>query len=513
MNNFNERATILTGRGIPVVPVEPGQKRCTIPGWPSLATTDLSKLKQWADSEMNSAAVATPDGVCILDCDQPDLLERIEGATRQKIPTTLVVKSAGRGCPHVYFKQTERSRKLGNRKAADLFDFKGDRSYVVGPGSKLENGRTYDIVNDAPIADCPDWLVDWVEKNSDRPKSNGRADGPAVVEDFDIDDFLGHYGLDYEQVGDWFVTDVCPIAGYKHEQSSNTGFFFDGEHLGFHCFASGCDGSSMSVGEVIKRMNQGEGLKLRAPYPKQIWPKVVVLAPSKPITPELQESDLPDVLLGPDKINCTQLGNAERLLRDFRDRLRWTPGTTSQSVGTFYVWHGTRWRVDTDGTVNKWATATARNLGQLVKQAVDLKWEQKDIQGLTSFWKQSETDSAIAGLMSCAGPLVAIDPADFDADPLLLGVLNGTVDLQTGRRRDASKADYITKLCRAKFDINAQCPTWEQFLRETTGGDVELIKYLQTCVGFCLTGLTDEHLFFIITGPGGTGKTTFAEAS
>jgi putative DNA primase/helicase len=90
-------------------------------------------------------------------------------------------------------------------------------------------------------------------------------------------------------------------------------------------------------------------------------------------------------------------------------------------------------------------------------------------------------------------------------------VRNGVIDLRTDRFREASRADYITKQCNAVFDEMATCPLWEKFLLDTTQGNHELIAYLAHCAGISLTGHTKEHLFFIVVGPGGTGKSTFFE--
>jgi hypothetical protein len=59
---FADRARILTARGIPVVPVEPGAKRCTLSGWPALATTDQAQIDAWAaqNPNYNTAAVGKP---------------------------------------------------------------------------------------------------------------------------------------------------------------------------------------------------------------------------------------------------------------------------------------------------------------------------------------------------------------------------------------------------------------------------------------------------------------------
>jgi len=107
---------------------------------------------------------------------------------------------------------------------------------------------------------------------------------------------------------------------------------------------------------------------------------------------------------------------------------------------------------------------------------------------------------------------IAIRQGKFDSDPDLLGVRNGVVDLRTGTLREALREDFITKQANVTFDSSATCPHWERFLLETTGNNLELIAYLQQCAGISLTGRTDLHLFFIIIGPAGTGKSTFCEA-
>jgi RecA-family ATPase len=45
-----------------------------------------------------------------------------------------------------------------------------------------------------------------------------------------------------------------------------TGFYWDGSSIGFNCFAQGCEGSSMSIGQVLKFLN-----KDHEPYRKLIW--------------------------------------------------------------------------------------------------------------------------------------------------------------------------------------------------------------------------------------------------
>ncbi|MFX8879633.1 hypothetical protein ABTM72_20135, partial [Acinetobacter baumannii] len=52
-------------------------------------------------------------------------------------------------------------------------------------------------------------------------------------------------------------------------------------------------------------------------------------------------------------------------------------------------------------------------------------------------------------------------------------------------------------------------PTWRVFLADVTGGDAELMAYLQLMVGYCLTGVTSEHALFFLYGTGANGKSVF----
>lgn len=81
------------------------------------------------------------------------------------------------------------------------------------------------------------------------------------------------------------------------------------------------------------------------------------------------------------------------------------------------------------------------------------------------------------------------------------------VDLQTGQARPARREDYATKCGGAA--PGGDCPRWLKFLDEITGGDVDLQAYLQRMAGYCMTGLTTEHVMFFCYGTGANGKSVF----
>jgi Bifunctional DNA primase/polymerase, N-terminal len=256
---FLEIALPMAKRGVRQVPSLNARDRFPGPkNWPAIATTDEATLTHWGNNDYvnhNSCSVAD-ENVAILDIDDYEAAKAIG----MPIPKTLAVKTPSGGF-HLYLKQTERSRAFGNRAMPKVVELKSRSAAVAAPGCvRDDKPGTYEIVKDRDIVDFPDTLCDWIEENIPRAT---KKDATPVREDFDIDDWMGHYGLSYVQNGDWYITDVCPLAGVKHSGSKYTGFYFDGNRLGFKCFSDDC--SHATIGEVIRRMNEET-----TPYPP-IW--------------------------------------------------------------------------------------------------------------------------------------------------------------------------------------------------------------------------------------------------
>ena len=118
--------------------------------------------------------------------------------------------------------------------------------------------------------------------------------------------------------------------------------------------------------------------------------------------------------------------------------------------------------------------------------------------------------SAVEKLSTC-DPRISRTAEDWDADPWIMGTPKGTVDLKTGALRPSDPVDMITRSAGAVPSDKARCPRWLNFLHETTGGDQDMVDYLQRVCGYCLTGVTSEQCFFFIFGDGGNGKGTFVK--
>ena len=108
-------------------------------------------------------------------------------------------------------------------------------------------------------------------------------------------------------------------------------------------------------------------------------------------------------------------------------------------------------------------------------------------------------------------PGVHVRITDFDRNPELFNVQNGTIDLRTGALRPYCRTDLLSKIAPLNYDATARCPRWEHFLDEISDGNKDLVSYLRRATGYSLTGLTGEQAFFLLYGIGANGKSTFLE--
>jgi putative DNA primase/helicase len=173
-------------------------------------------------------------------------------------------------------------------------------------------------------------------------------------------------------------------------------------------------------------------------------------------------------------------------------------------------WDGVRWVPDEDGGVYRKAEEMPKLFLQEAVQIEEDERRKKAVAAAIQAGNKAKIDAMISHAQ-CQPGIVA-SPTLFDSDPLLLGVANGVVNLQTGEFREARKEDYITKQAGVAYDPDATCPLWEKFLSRVFAGDIELISFIQRAVGYTLTGRISEQCLFFPYGTGQNGKSTFIES-
>ena len=117
---------------------------------------------------------------------------------------------------------------------------------------------------------------------------------------------------------------------------------------------------------------------------------------------------------------------------------------------------------------------------------------------------------AVTSLVRDFAPLTR-SPEEFDRDPYLLATPGATVDLRTGATRKPDPQDLITRLAPTPLDPDAEAPRFKRFLREITGGDRDLQDYLQTVLGYSITGSYRAQELYLLHGDGSNGKDTLLE--
>jgi putative DNA primase/helicase len=122
-----------------------------------------------------------------------------------------------------------------------------------------------------------------------------------------------------------------------------------------------------------------------------------------------------------------------------------------------------------------------------------------------------DSAAGVAGVLSIAAalPPFAATVADLDADPYLLNVANGTLDLRSMLLRRPDPADRVTKVTRAACRPDEHDGArWDGFLARVLP-DEEVRGFLQRVCGIALVGRVVEHVLPILVGTGANGKTTF----
>lgn len=242
----------------------------------------------------------------------------------------------------------------------------------------------------------------------------------------------------------------------------------------------------------LQRMAVGRGAVTAAAYDFEVDPDAPV--------PELDEDAL-------DLPGYSDTWAVETLARRLKGELRYVP-----EAGNFHVWDAHVWSRDrlnrAEYRVQQELTRLSREVYARAAGNPD-KGSRAKMEGFAaSLLQRAAVTKALAGLQ--AHPLITLTVDDFDRDPFLLNTPAGTVDLRTGAIHEPDPAALMSRSTAAPPG-DAEPARWLRFLRESTGGDDELQRYLQKLVGYSLTGSTQEQILCFIHGPPRTGKTVFLD--
>ena len=199
----------------------------------------------------------------------------------------------------------------------------------------------------------------------------------------------------------------------------------------------------------------------------------------------------------------TDGGNADYVLASYPGRIK------HQKEGD--VWYvadeNCRWREDKIGEVSRLVETAMREKYEATARVVDLKDRERHRHALNSC---NAVKIAHCAQVLRARKEVAVLPGTFDADPWLLGVENGILNLR-GEKEKLVAGDLslmVAKRAPVRYDPAASCLRWDGYL-ERVQPDPEMRACLAQIFGACLLGIQNEQCFVFFVGGGGNGKSTY----
>lgn len=419
------------------------------------ATTDRKAIRawwrKWPDANVGIAC-SSEHGPIVVDVDGPSGHKLVEELA---LPITRSAHSGSTKKAHLYFDPrldgaaVPRVIRLRQGSVKYEVDVLGDGGYVVAPPSvHPETGRRYKWTLREKMARFPDSIFELVQQRVNGKKKEAAAPLPKIIGEGERDQLL------------------TSLAGSMRRRNA-------------------------SEGAILAALRETNETQVDPPLPDKQLIKIARSISKK--EPAVFSEHL------------TDLGNARRFIE--RNHVRVRAVMTYQRP--WMVWTGTRWQPDETGDVERMAKATVRSIYQ---EAAALEDDEERDRMLAHAFK-SESAGSIRALMQLAAtePELSTTPDDYDANPWLLNVNNGTLDLRTGVMRKHRREDLITRLVPVTYDPAATAPRWELFLSQVFNDDQELIEFTQRAVGYSLTGDTREQCLFFCYGQGSNGKSTFLE--
>lgn len=174
----------------------------------------------------------------------------------------------------------------------------------------------------------------------------------------------------------------------------------------------------------------------------------------------------------------------------------------------FLVYQEGRWRADITGEVDRRAKASIDSIssGFSIPEQLMLGKKEADLQ---KHYYQCLQGKQIEEMKKRARSELPCTSDQFDVDPMLFNVMNGTIDCRTGELRGPSEEDMLAKQSPVCLDRAAVPTEWLASMEFWFAGDKDMIAYMRRAVGLFLTGDVRERAFFMLFGSGRNGKGTF----
>lgn len=449
-----EAALAYAREGIPVFPLSGKVPFKGTHGYLD-ATTDESVIRRmWTEHPGANVGMPTgaTTGVFVIDPDGPKgerTLAELE-AEHGPLPETHEVRT-GRsdGGRHLYFHQNAGVKiKSKDSLLGPKLDIKGDGGYVVLPPSiHPETRKEYSIVRDGVPAEPPEWLLESVRDAGPKQKSpTANTKGPKIP-----------YGK--------HDSELTRIAGKLRRDGLEENAIY------------------AALTEICEKRCENYGVD----YQKMCKKIACSVCKHEPYV--LQPISCDDLFS--DSANADLvLAKNPNLLLYCNDEDQW------------YYAEGQRWKRDrTNAVYSRVEKAFRERLWEVVAK----KNKSEIGEGLQtlSHYRYTSCLRVLEGRQE-----IQALPEEFDANPMLLGVQNGILDLKSRRLRELTLALRVANCAPVVFLPRAKPKKFIKYLKRVQP-DKEIQKLLQRIFGICLSGYQVEACFIFFHGVGANGKSVF----
>ncbi|MDE6834953.1 MAG: hypothetical protein K2J39_12025, partial [Ruminococcus sp.] len=155
-----------------------------------------------------------------------------------------------------------------------------------------------------------------------------------------------------------------------------------------------------------------------------------------------------------------------------------------------------KWLYDAKGTVFVWADRVLESM----KSELKLWTEYQDGEMLNDYqkhMKKTRSNNSKKAMVKEMEHLVAVSPAELDADKFLVNSCNGVLNLNDFSVKSHKPDFLMTRMLGTSIPENPKKPEkWITFLNQIFNNDKELIRYIQKALGYSLSGDTSEQFSY-----------------
>ncbi|GAB6841730.1 putative DNA primase/helicase [Methylorubrum rhodinum] len=496
-------------RGKPVLPLRHRSKEPAVVGGLHAASDKRMVLRTHAAEHPHAnygLLTGRVSDLLVLDVDGPagEASLRALERTHRRLPKTIEVRTArGR---HIYLALDGRAARSSVGRLGSGLDVRADGSYVVAAGSLHPSGHRYAYVSGRGLDDlaaptpAPAWLVAVINQ---RPTSATNAAAAPAATDAEPSSqrsaayaaaaVTGELGR-LRQARPGHRNAALNTAAYKIGRLGGGGGLDVGAARAQLIEAGRAIG--LAPDEVARTVESGLGAGLV--QPRRI-PRAEADGGGQSMS-DTAPSAADPLAAALAALGETDADNADRFARRHRDAVAYVPGrgVLAYDAGV--------WRPGGDTLALRLAEETAR---AIAAEAAHLNGS-GDKTRREAWVRHSLSKPALERMVGLAKGRLEVPGEAFDAQPWLLCVANGTLDLRTGQLRPHDPADRLTRRAAVAHDPKATCPLFRQFLHDSLGGDREAIAFVQRAVGMSLTGDVSGQVLFYLKGCGRSGKSTLA---